>query len=66
MELNAFGYYWLASSLVAFMALLRVPSRTDHFDNVGGSAVAALVIGWLVWPAIIFAALKSAPSGSNT
>jgi hypothetical protein len=36
-------------------------------DNVGGSLVAALLLGWLIWPGALAAALRGAiPQGRKT
>ena len=56
--MTPFGYYWLASAIVSAIALMRVPSSASRFDNAGGSIVAGLAFGWLVWPFCIAAAIK--------
>ena len=50
-------YIWL-SSLVTFGCLLCAPSKMKATDNVGGSLVAALLLGWLIWPGALAAALR--------
>jgi hypothetical protein len=59
-------YIWL-SSLVTFGCLLCAPSKMKATDNVGGSLVAALLLGWLIWPGALAAALRGAiPQGRKT
>jgi len=34
---------------------LKIPSKMSTVDNVGGSFVASFLLGWLVWPFVIWA-----------
>lgn len=62
MELTPFGWYVVIAAIPSFYWLLKVPTRAvelDALDRVGGSALLALVMGWLLWPLFWAAARKS-------
>ena len=51
--------YLIFSSALTLHALLRIPSKMKLVDNVGGSIVLAVAMGWLIWPLALYAARKA-------
>lgn len=41
-------YYLIASAIVSFVLLKQMPGK--GVDNFGGSVLAAILFGWLIWP----------------
>lgn len=60
--------YLIVTALVTFWAALQIPidqppwaspSRAGRVvDNIGGSFVLAIALGWLIWPFALGAAVK--------
>lgn len=51
-------YFW-AATVVTFVALIKLPTKLSAVDNIGGTLVASICFGWLIWPFAIWAERKS-------
>jgi ABC-type transport system involved in cytochrome c biogenesis permease subunit len=56
---HLFGFYMLITALVSFIAMMKIPTKMGAVENIGGSILAAICFGWIIWPFTILAARKA-------
>jgi len=57
--------YLIVTTVVTLVAILKIPSKMNTVNNVGGSILLAVCAGWIIWPLALWAWVKSSRKTRN-